>query len=291
MVNTPGFIQNTGLEVQILMIYCDLCYLQLIQAITQGERNPFTSEVSFLTVPCVIQYICDIIRVFNLVPFEIMRISRKGGAEQVYFVCMLGIGYFGFLYLAFILEKIVATNTMLKLLIALQLFPVLQFVLTCFKAINKNVYLFNYQAIGWLFIALISYVSKGGGSFYFNLKPNQTLAVITVVGWTLVNLLMFNQSVQGLYFFLPKSWLQKYFARALQHNPQNPAGVIHARCKVCEINNQYDPEQNRVVPPVQLEAACGHTYHYPCLITALNRAYMCVDPNCRKTILPDSEGF
>lgn len=291
MLSTPRFIQNIGIETQILMLYAMLCYLKLIEVITQGQRNPFMSEVSFLFIPCGLQYIGEVIRVLRMFQCEMERLQHTGGAEHLYLVCISAIGYLGFLYLAFISERLVTSKDISKVLMLLHTFPMLQLFLTCFKAVNRNVYLFEYQGISWVFISIVAFVSKGAGSFYFNLKPSSTLALLAVLGWIFGNLMMYNQSIRGVYFFLPKSCLQSFVAKPLQRSAQNNSPADHIRCKLCEQNQVYAPGRNNAIRPADVRASCGHTYHRECLSAVLNNAYMCSDQQCRKTILPEDEGF
>ena len=291
MLTTGGFIKNIGIEVQIMMLYTMLCYIKLLETIISGERNPFVPEVSYLLTICFLQYIGELIRVLRMFHFEMDRLQQGAGAEQLYLVCIGSLGYIGFLYLAFILDKIVETNRLLQVLLLLHSFPFVQQLLTLLKAVNRNVYLFEYQGVSWLFVALIGLMSKGVGSFFLNLYPSQPLAIIIVVGWPLINLIMYNQSVRGVYFFLPKACLKSYFPRMLQAGTESSPNLIHPRCKVCELNQVYANAQDPPVRRIDTVARCGHTYHRECLLVVLSISYRCYDPQCNKTILPDSEGF
>ena len=185
-------------------------------------------------------------------------------------------------------------------------FPLLQVILTCWRAVDEDVFHFSYQICCWScnLYPLILFKSSLFGTI--NISPNNTLVVYAVSTAVFAAVFMWLQSVYGVFFFM--FWWPKYRRfiniKMVFGLREVPTDHLNDDCPICLTALSRDPNRNadrelELQQPPQdslllssqpllnnlqiVITPCGHYFHLECMKRHQDgRPKSC--PNCREPL-------
>ncbi len=279
-----GFTQNIGVEVHYLMMYSHFVILNT-QFFMFRITNPegYFQRSIFICVHGL-HVAVTIMRTW----FMFEREVKKRNFKWFYLSAFFWVG----LTFVFVSVLMFDRRKLMNELFVLYSFPLIQLIYTTILAKNRNVFYFTYQVISWLPIILTGLATKGIGLDFIKFKPNHYFAAYIFFSWLFVSVIMWMQNNKGLYFFIPKSYLELRKAREVPH--VQLAG-LRPNCQICinlpAGNNHELQELINDMNRRFKRTPCGHLFHAECLDERLDNNYECPVETCRRRLLPDVEGW
>ena len=207
------------------------------------------------------------------------------GARKIYSRIM---GIFGVLFVPFVhiyFYYLLRRDEHETFLLVLTCFPLFQLLLTFSKAVNKDVFMLEYQIAGWLPLVLVAADIAMFDCLKFNFIPNRCFGFTVIAVYASVTTIMWLQSKRGLFFFVPKACLSIWTVKAIPRNQR--LGLVCSKCMTAENDGSHHHEPFGFDDGDFVRTPCNHIFHTRCLKPLVMSRYSC--PSCSRYLLPHEE--